>query len=224
MSRAWHPVVDADACVGCGACLSLCEHGVYKPGAGGRPEVVYPLGCVTGCRGCQRLCPSGAISYAGDDGRPGIDYSLDTYRPELSCPGTRLPRVAFVCTHNSCRSQIAEALGRELARGAFESFSAGTDPGDRIDLGAESALARLRGIDMEASGQRPKSVSEIPAPDVVVFMGCGVRCPDVPSEYAEDWGLTDPTGGDEEAYRAVVDEVERRVRSLARRLSPEGAC
>lgn len=91
--------------------LALCQHGAYKASIGKEaPDVVYPTGCVHGCKGCGSLCLASAVSYHGDDGSAGIDYSFETYKPELSCPGKS--KVAFMCTHSACRSQIAEALGR----------------------------------------------------------------------------------------------------------------
>ena len=106
-------------------------------------------------------------------------------------------RVAFVCVHNSCRSQIAEALGRLLAEEDLECFSAGTALKDRINPDAVRLVKARYGVDMEGN-QRPKLVDDIPPVDVVVTMGCNVSCPHLPCRHREDWGLPDPTGqGDE---------------------------
>ena len=218
MSKTWYPIIDEAECIGCGACLALCQLGVYKVSIGKEaPDVVYPVGCVHGCKGCGSLCPASAISYHGDDGSAGIDYSFETYKPELSCPGK--PKVAFVCTHNACRSQIAEALGRKLASDVFESYSAGTELRDSINSDAQRLMLESHGIDMAGCGQRSKLVADIPAPDVVVFMGCEVRCPNVPSEYSEDWGIADPTGKGDGEFLEVIEEIERRVLMLKERLS-----
>lgn len=218
MSKTWYPIIDKDTCIGCGACLNLCQHGVYKATTQATcPDVAYPRGCVHGCRECERLCPVSAISYHGDDGSAGIDYSFETYRPELTCESK--PKVAFVCTHNSCRSQIAEALGRKLAADTFDSYSAGTELKSSIDSDAQRLMIERYGIDMEGNGQRNKLVSEIPAPDVVVFMGCEVRCPSIPSEYSEAWGIADPTGKVDDAFEKTIDEIEQRVLMLKKRLS-----
>lgn len=132
MSKGWYPVIDYDKCVGCMACNSMCRHGVYKPDTEtGKPKVVYGTGCVHGCHGCEKKCPVGAIHYFGDDGTVDIDYNFETYRPTLNCDGK--PKVAFVCVHNSCRSQMAEALGKKLASDVFESYSAGTELKDHIN-------------------------------------------------------------------------------------------
>ncbi|EYE87455.1 4Fe-4S ferredoxin [Fervidicella metallireducens AeB] len=65
MSKTWYPVIDYSQCKECGACINKCKHGVYEQRKN-RPVVVNPEGCVHGCRGCQNLCPSGAIQYVGD--------------------------------------------------------------------------------------------------------------------------------------------------------------
>ncbi len=103
------------------------------------------------------------------------------------------PKVAFICVHNSCRSQIAEALGKHLASDVFESYSAGTELKDRINPDAVRLMKQLYGIDMEQS-QRPKLLEALPPVDVVVTMGCNVECPYLPCKRREDWGLPDPTG------------------------------
>lgn len=126
------------------------------------------------------------------------------------------PRVAFVCTHNSCRSQIAEALSRALAADVFEAFSAGTHPADAVNPDALRLLGGAPGVD--TTGLRPKALDELPSVDVVVTMGCGVQCPLLPCAHREDWGLEDPTGKGDETFLATMGEIERRVRDLARRI------
>lgn len=126
------------------------------------------------------------------------------------------PKVAFICVHNSCRSQIAEAFGRKLGAGVFEAFSAGTALKGRINPDAVR-LMRKRGFELETA-QRPKTFDAIPTPDVVVTMGCGVVCPFFPGASVEDWGLEDPTGRDDLFFETVIDEIERRVVDLVARL------
>ena len=84
---------------------------------------------------------------------------------------------SFICTHNSCRSQIAEALGRHLAGDVFESYSAGTDIWDRINPDAVRLMKEQYGIDMIKEGQHNKTLDALPELDIVVTMGCGVKCP-----------------------------------------------
>ena len=128
------------------------------------------------------------------------------------------PRVAFVCVHNSCRSQIAEALGRALADDVFESYSAGTALKAAINPDAVRLMKQLYGIDMEKS-QRPKLLADIPAVDGVITMGCGVTCPNLPCKRREDWGLEDPTGKSDEAFIAVIQAIESHILALRAELA-----
>jgi arsenate reductase len=127
------------------------------------------------------------------------------------------PKVAFVCVHNSCRSQIAEALGKHLASEIFESYSAGTETKDRINPDAVRLMKSRYGIDMEAS-QKPKLLADIPKVDIVVTMGCEVNCPWLPCKHREDWGLDDPTGQSDEVFLATMNTIENNVLDLKRRI------
>ena len=124
-----------------------------------------------------------------------------------------MKKVAFICTHNSCRSQIAEALGKRLAGDVFESYSAGTETKDRINPDAVRLMKQRYGIDMEQT-QHPKLIPELPPVNVVVTMGCGVECPYLPSERREDWGLEDPTGKSDEEFMKTIDTIERKILEL----------
>ena len=124
-----------------------------------------------------------------------------------------MKKVAFICVHNSCRSQIAEALGKKLASDVFESYSAGTETKPRINQDAVRLMKRVHGIDMEAT-QYSKLLSDIPEVDVVITMGCNVQCPFLPCSYREDWGLEDPTGQSDEAFLRIIKEIERKVLHL----------
>ena len=123
------------------------------------------------------------------------------------------PSVAFICVHNSCRSQMAEALGRHLAAEVFESYSAGTEIASQINPDAVRAMKRLYGLDMEKT-QRPKPLSALPTVDVVITMGCNVRCPALPCTRREDWGLEDPTGQGEAAFARVARQIEENIQRL----------
>ena len=129
-----------------------------------------------------------------------------------------MQKVAFLCVHNSCRSQIAEALGRHLAADVFESWSAGTELKDRINPDAVRLMKELHHIDMEAEGQHSKLLADLPPVDVVVTMGCNVRCPFLPCQWREDWGLDDPTGKPEEAFLETIRRIEEKVLDLRDRL------
>ena len=134
----------------------------------------------------------------------------------LNCTGK--PKVAFVCVHNSCRSQIAEALGKKLASDAFESYSGGTELKDRINQDAVRLMKRIYGIDMEKD-QHSKLIFDIPDPDVVIKMGCNVTCPAIEGAYEEDWGLDDPTGKGDNVFLEAIDTIERKILELKAKIS-----
>ena len=127
------------------------------------------------------------------------------------------PRVAFICVHNSCRSQIAEALGKKLAADIFESYSAGTETKPQINQDAVRLMKAVHGIDMEQT-QYSKLLSELPVIDVVVTMGCNVQCPMLPCTHREDWGLDDPTGQPDEVFLETIRQIEERILDLKARL------
>ncbi len=127
------------------------------------------------------------------------------------------PKVAFICVHNSCRSQIAEALGKHFASDVFESYSAGTETKPKINQDAVRLMKQLYGIDMERT-QRSKLLSEIPPADVVITMGCNVNCPCLPCKHREDWGLDDPTGSSDEVFMEVIKTIEEKILKLKEQL------
>ena len=132
-----------------------------------------------------------------------------------------MKKVAFICVHNSCRSQIAEALGKKLAGDTFESYSAGTEVKPRINPDAVRLMKQLHGVDMEQT-QHSKLLSDIPEVDVVITMGCNVACPFLPCSHREDWGLEDPSGKEDAAFVAVIRSIEEKVLSLRQRLREAG--
>lgn len=127
-------------------------------------------------------------------------------------------KVAFICVHNSCRSQIAEALGKHLAGDVFESYSAGTERKPKINQDAVRIMKERYGIDMEAEGQHSKLIDEIPSPDIAISMGCNVRCPFVGRPFDDDWGLEDPTGQSDEMFHSIIDAIEAKVLELKGKL------
>ena len=126
-------------------------------------------------------------------------------------------KVAFICVHNSCRSQIAEALGKKLAFDVFESYSAGSEKKMQINHDAVGIMKKLYGIDMEKT-QYSKLVCDIPTPDILISMGCNVECPYIGMPFDDDWGLDDPTGKSEEEYIKVIKEIEGKVLALRERI------
>ncbi|NLP17290.1 MAG: arsenate reductase ArsC [Clostridiales bacterium] len=127
------------------------------------------------------------------------------------------PKVAFICVHNSCRSQIAEALGKHFAGDIFESYSAGTETKPQINQDAVRLMKELYGIDMEAT-QYSKLIDEIPSVDIVITMGCNVKCPYLSCRHREDWGLDDPTGKSDEEFKKVINVIETKITELRDRL------
>jgi len=128
-------------------------------------------------------------------------------------------KVAFICVHNSCRSQIAEALGRHLAGDVFESYSAGTETKPQINQDAVRLMKELYNIDMEAEGQYSKLVDAIPEPDIAISMGCNVGCPFIGRPFDDKWGLEDPTGGTDDEFKAVIEQIENCIYSLRKKYS-----
>ena len=130
------------------------------------------------------------------------------------------PKVAFICVHNSCRSQMAEALGKHFAPDVFISYSAGTETKPRINPDAVRVIRQLYGIDMEKD-QRSKLIDELPPIDWVITMGCNVDCPYLPSRFREDWGLDDPSGKSDEEFIRTAREIERRILDLRDRVKKD---
>lgn len=125
-------------------------------------------------------------------------------------------KVAFICTHNSCRSQIAEALGNHFAGDVFECYSAGTEKKTRINPDAARLMKKLYGIDMERM-QQTKRTDEIPTPDVAISMGCDVECPYMGKAFDENWGLPDPTGQGDGMYLEVIHQIEEHILELRKK-------
>ena len=128
------------------------------------------------------------------------------------------PKVAFICVHNSCRSQIAEALGKHLAGDVFESYSAGTETKPQINQDAVRLMKKLYGIDMEQT-QYSKLVSDISTPDIAISMGCDVDCPFIGRPFDDDWGLLDPTGKDDAEFQRVISQIEENILRLLQQIS-----
>ena len=126
-------------------------------------------------------------------------------------------KVAFICVHNSCRSQIAEALGKHLAADVFESYSAGTETKSQINQDAVRIVKELYGIDMEQT-QYSKLLVDIPNPDVAISMGCNVGCPFIGRGFDDNWGLEDPTGKSDEDFKVIIKEIENKVMDLKQKL------
>ena len=134
---------------------------------------------------------------------------------QKECPFYEKPKkkIAFICVHNSCRSQIAEALGKHLASDAFESYSAGTETKPQINQDAVRIMKELYGIDMEQT-QYSKRIAEIPDPDVAISMGCNVGCPFIGRAFDDNWELEDPTGKTDEEFKKIIKKIEENILKL----------
>lgn len=137
---------------------------------------------------------------------------------EVAKEGIELKKVAFICVHNSCRSQIAEALGRHLAADAFESYSAGTEVKPQINQDAVRIMKERYGIDMEAEGQHSKLIGDIPEVDLAISMGCNVTCPYIGRDFDDNWMLEDPTGKPDEEFYVIIDAIEKKILELKKSL------
>lgn len=126
-------------------------------------------------------------------------------------------KVGFICVHNSCRSQIAEAISKIKTNTTFESFSAGTEAGNYINKDAIRLMKKLYKIDISKQ-QYSKSINEIPKLDIVITMGCNVECPWLPSRYREDWGLDDPTGKSDDFFINIINKIEKKILELENRI------
>lgn len=126
-------------------------------------------------------------------------------------------KVAFICVHNSCRSQMAEALGKKYGIDVFESYSAGTETKPEINQDAVRIIKDLYDIDMNET-QKSKLLSDIPPVDIVIKMGCNVVCPYLPAKHIEDWGLDDPTGKSDEEFIKVAKTIEMKVKELREKI------
>ncbi len=122
-------------------------------------------------------------------------------------------KIAFICVHNSCRSQIAEALGKYLRGDEFDFYSAGTETKTKINQDAVRLMKNLYGIDMELE-QYSKTIDKIPSPDIVISMGCDVGCPFIGREFDDDWGLPDPTGKIDSVFINIIKNIESNIKKL----------
>ena len=123
-------------------------------------------------------------------------------------------KVAFVCVHNSCRSQIAEALTKKFAGDSIEVYSAGTELKDQINQDAVRLVKKIYAIDMEET-QKPKLLDDIPEVDYLITMGCNVVFPILPyTVKKDDWGLEDPSGKNDQEFIKTIKKIESKVHKL----------
>lgn len=122
-------------------------------------------------------------------------------------------KVAFICVHNSCRSQMAEAIGKIIASDKYDFYSAGTQKQLKINQDAVRLIKAIYGVDMEST-QFSKTIDEIPSPDIAISMGCNVICPFIGRNFDENWGLEDPTGKSDEFFLETIKKIEEKIKEL----------
>lgn len=126
--------------------------------------------------------------------------------------------VAYVCVHNSCRSQMAEAITREIAGEFFTPYSAGTETKPQINQDAVRIIEEMYGVDMNQS-QTSKLLSSLPKEvDILITMGCNVECPYIPTKHREDWGLEDPSGKELSAFVETAKTIHKNIETLKKRI------
>jgi len=126
--------------------------------------------------------------------------------------------ILFLCVHNAGRSQMAAAFARQIGGDRIIVYSAGSDPGDRLNPAVVSVMAE-KGMDI--SNETPKKLTDEMGriADVIVTMGCGDECPVYTGKRYVDWDLTDPAGRTVQEVRPIRDEIEARVAGLIAELA-----
>lgn len=126
-------------------------------------------------------------------------------------------KIGFVCVHNSCRSQMAEAITNLKYNQMFDACSGGTEVKDHINQGAVLAINKLYNINME-DNQHSKLISDLPKLDILITMGCNVNCPTLPAKHREDWGLDDPSGLEDYGYELTAKIIDEKIKNLEYRI------
>ncbi len=120
-------------------------------------------------------------------------------------------KIAFLSVGNGCRSQMAEGFAKAYGKGVIEAYSAGTNPVAEVNSKAIKAM-KEKGIDI--SDQKPKTLDDIPVPDMVISMSSEDVIPRIPGVTSVDWGLADPKDREDSFFNRVRDIIAARVRSL----------
>ena len=126
-------------------------------------------------------------------------------------------KIAYVCVHNSCRSQMAEAITKKLYPDFFDAYSGGTETKPQINQDAVRIIHSLYQVNMNET-QRSKLIDELPDVDVLITMGCNVSCPSLPTQFREDWGLEDPSGLSDDAFLETAELIKRKLIDLKDRI------
>lgn len=127
-------------------------------------------------------------------------------------------KIAFICVHNSCRSQMAEAVAKIMYSDILEAYSAGSEKVSHINQTAVKLIKEKYQMDMNET-QSSKLIDEIPNVDIVITMGCNVNCPNFSSRHREDWGLDDPSNKEYIEYKKVLSLIEEKMADLVNRIN-----
>ncbi len=134
---------------------------------------------------------------------------------------SRKYKIAYVCVHNSCRSQIAEALTKLEHSDFFDAYSGGTETKPQINQDAVRKVREIYGYDMNKT-QTSKLIDELPSEiDLLITMGCNVECPTLPCQYREDWGLDDPSGMGDEVMIETIKLISTKIIDLKERIEKQ---
>lgn len=124
-----------------------------------------------------------------------------------------MKNIAFICNHNSCRSQIAEYFGRKYLSDIYHIYSAGSEIKSEINKVAVRIIKQLYNDDISSS-QHPKTINEIPKPDIIISMGCYNGCPYINQEFTADWQIEGPAGKSDDEFIKVINQIKEKVLQL----------
>lgn len=124
-----------------------------------------------------------------------------------------MKNIAFICNHNSCRSQIAEYFGKKYLSNVYNIYSAGSEIKSEINKDAVRIINELYSDDISLT-QHPKTINEIPKPDIIISMGCYNGCPYINQEFTADWQIADPTGKSDDEFIKVINQIKEKVLQL----------
>ena len=124
-----------------------------------------------------------------------------------------MKNLVFICIHNSCRSQIAEYFGKKYLGDIYNVYSAGSEIKSEINKDAVRIIKQLYNDDISLS-QHPKTINEIPEPDIVISMGCYNGCPYINKEFTADWQIEDPTGKNDFEFIKIINQIKEKILQL----------
>jgi protein-tyrosine-phosphatase len=128
-----------------------------------------------------------------------------------------MKKLLFVCVENSCRSQMAEALAKNMASGILQAYSAGSRPSGIVN---PNAIDVMKEEQIDISNAESKGFDKLPVKDFdyVITLGCKDICPYVPAENHIEWDIKDPKGKDIEFFRRTRDNIKDRITDLIKEI------